>query len=964
MSFLNKVPPIVYVSSWSASAGGGLASDYWKPKMDRSWIRLKDRTSDEYVKGIQSFMAVAKNYTDAEQKTLCPCRSCQNKNPKRKLDLIERHLRSNGFSPSYQVWVHHGEKLNLNDFLPHSNRQDEATSSMQHNEEPEPDEMFEMIDSLSLPIPIDNGSSGEPMERADEHSKRDDCPVCSEPRYIFHQGKGKKVAQKVLRYFPLKPRLQRLFMSKHTASAMRWHKDRHKDKRVETEDMLRHPTDAKGWKDFDGKYEQFARDPRNVRLGLATDGFNPFVNMSNSYSMWPVILIPDQGPRKRYRFVFRPLIDELKELWEVGADTFDASTGKSFQMHAAVILTINDFPAFGNLSSWSTKGYKACPVCNYESSSQRLRSKIGYLGHRRFLPRGHSWRRSKQFNGKSDLRPPPKELNGYDIVNQLEEFKHVELGKNPNRKSKKRKRSISDELNWVKKSIFFEFPYWEFLRIRHKLDVMHIEKNICDNIMGTLLNLDKKTKDTEKARLDLADMNIRSELHLKVLGDKCIKPRASYALTPEQRREFCKFLKSVKFPDGIFPPAFFDVMVHLAVHLTHEAKIAGPVNYNWMYPIERFLGSLKRFVKNKARPEGSIAEGYIVKESLTYCSLYLRGIETKFNREERKNDTSCDGHGKKGTSLPVFSQSACPISGTIYKQLSKKEIEMGHCKHMNELKAQSNVNLHQRQIQELPKWFKRHVLALRDKGSTDTTDELYFIACGPDSRVKSYSGCIVNGVRFFTKSRDDIRTTQNSGLVVEGEHEGKQVDFYGILSDILELKYVYPYRVMLFKCEWFDLDPKKKRVKKDYNLTCIDVSGRWYKDDPFVLADGRQAQQVFYLDDYKFGSNWKVAERMQHRHLWDVPELEEVEEIEETETYKTTEEAYQNNEVSTLLETVEEEDLDAREFSRHDAEAEVVDTPIDLNDNFIYDVESDEEDETAVEYIDSDVEVILSDDEM
>ncbi|MCL7038617.1 hypothetical protein MKW94_024680 [Papaver nudicaule] len=190
--------------------------------------------------------------------------------------------------------------------------------------------------------------------------------------------------------------------------------------------------------------------------------------------------------------------------------------------------------------------------------------------------------------------------------------------------------------------------------------------------------------------------------------------------------------------------------------------------------------------------------------------------------------------------------------------------------------------------------FTLQVLALRDKGSADATDELYSIACGPDSRVKSYSGCVVNGVRFFTKSRDDIRTTQNIGLVVDGEHEGKPISFYGILSDIIELQYLFPYKVTLFKCEWFDLDPKKKRVIKDHNLTCIDVSGRWYKDDPFVLADGQQAQQVFYLDDYKFGSKWKVAEKMEHRHLWDVPELEE---IEETETYRTTEEAYQHNEV-------------------------------------------------------------------
>lgn len=39
----------------------------------------------------------------------------------------------------------------------------------------------------------------------------------------------------------------------------------------------------------------------------------------------------------------------------------------------------------------------------------------------------------------------------------------------------------------------------------------------------------------------------------------------------------------------IFPPSFFDVMVHLAIHLAHEAIIAGPVRYRWMYPIERYF---------------------------------------------------------------------------------------------------------------------------------------------------------------------------------------------------------------------------------------------------------------------------------------------------------------------------------------------------------------------------------------
>ena len=106
------------------------------------------------------------------------------------------------------------------------------------------------------------------------------------------------------------------------------------------------------------------------------------------------------------------------------------------------------------------------------------------------------------------------------------------------------------ELNWTKRSIFFELEYWPKLKLRHNIDVMHVEKNVCDNIVGTLLNIDGKTKDTNKARLDLADMNIRKELYLQVQGNKLVKPHACYTLTRDERKEFCKLIKSIKFPDG------------------------------------------------------------------------------------------------------------------------------------------------------------------------------------------------------------------------------------------------------------------------------------------------------------------------------------------------------------------------------------------------------------------------------
>ena len=99
-------------------------------------------------------------------------------------------------------------------------------------------------------------------------------------------------------------------------------------------------------------------------------------------------------------------------------------------------------------------------------------------------------------------------------------------------------------------------------------------------------------------------------------------------------------------------------MVHLAVHLPEEALLRGPVQYGWMYPVERRLYTLKRYVRNRARPEGSIAEAYIADECLTFCSRYMDDVETIFNRKPRNIGFSDEeaygvdvfGHGVNFTS--------------------------------------------------------------------------------------------------------------------------------------------------------------------------------------------------------------------------------------------------------------------------------------------------------------------------
>lgn len=88
--------------------------------------------------------------------------------------------------------------------------------------------------------------------------------------------------------------------------------------------------------------------------------------------------------------------------------------------------------------------------------------------------------------------------------------------------------------------------------------------------------------------------------------------------------------------EKIFPPSFFDIMEHLPIHLADEALIAGAVIFQWIYPIERYLFTLKEYVRNRACPEASIAKGYLMEECMNFCTQYLNDVESKFNRPLRK----------------------------------------------------------------------------------------------------------------------------------------------------------------------------------------------------------------------------------------------------------------------------------------------------------------------------------------
>ncbi|XP_073153400.1 uncharacterized protein [Henckelia pumila] len=563
-----------------------------------------------------------------------------------------------------------------------------------------------------------------------EYEDMNSCPTCGMSRWKMGQKDTIKegVPAKVLWYFPPIPRFVRMFRNKEFSKELTWHAD----KRL-NDGYLRHPADAPSWKLVDHKWPNFAADSRNLRLAISADGINPHGMMSSTYSCWPVLMITYNLPpwlcmKRKFMMLtmlisgpkqpgndidvyLAPLIDDLKFLWDTGVEAYDAYRQETFSLRAVLLWTINDFPAYGNMSGCIVKGYHACPICGEETYSTRLKHsrKMSYTGHRRFLPANHPYRRQrKAFNGYQEFNPAPKPLSGDEVLKKFDGI-HCHWGK-----MRKKIQSTKDDVkpSFKKKSIFFELEYWKHLYVRHVLDVMHIEKNVCESLLGTLLDIPGKTKDGIAARLDLAEMNLRTDL-APVMGEKkSFLPAACYTLTKDEKRKILNSLCGMQLPtcyssnvknfvsmkdlklvglkshdyhtlmqqllpvairgvlpkhvrDSItrlcfffnelcnkvmdpskldelqreiviilcllekyFPPSFFDIMIHLTVHLVREVKLCGPVWYRYMYPFERYMKILKGYVRNRNRPEGCMAECYIAEEAVEFCSDYLGSFHT------------------------------------------------------------------------------------------------------------------------------------------------------------------------------------------------------------------------------------------------------------------------------------------------------------------------------------------------
>ena len=94
-------------------------------------------------------------------------------------------------------------------------------------------------------------------------------------------------------------------------------------------------------------------------------------------------------------------------------------------------------------------------------------------------------------------------------------------------------------------------------------------------------------------------------------------------------------------------------------------------------------------------------------------------------------------------------------------------------------------------------------------------DELHDLSCDFDEMVNDYILYIIGGMRFYIRELEIQRWIQNSGIATIGYEGEEEIDYYGVLVDIIELKYGSSNSVLLFQYEWWDISNKKIGIHID-----------------------------------------------------------------------------------------------------------------------------------------------------
>jgi hypothetical protein len=143
----------------------------------------------------------------------------------------------------------------------------------------------------------------------------------------------------------------------------------------------------------------------------------------------------------------------------------------------------------------------------------------------------------RYFDNTVEKDSAPKWYTGKLLFEMVKNIQIV-FGKGTIKEQKRKKTPTSTDMPFKTQSIFFMYlPYWKDLETCHNINLMHVTKNVFNNIIGTLMDILRKTKDRVKSRNDLVQFGLRPELHpmLRANGKHYLPP-ASYSLTVEEKK--------------------------------------------------------------------------------------------------------------------------------------------------------------------------------------------------------------------------------------------------------------------------------------------------------------------------------------------------------------------------------------------------------------------------------------------
>ncbi|XP_021602598.1 uncharacterized protein LOC110607753 [Manihot esculenta] len=298
---------------------------------------------------------------------------------------------------------------------------------------------------------------------------------------------------------------------------------------------------------------------------------------------------------------------------------------------------------------------------------------------------------------------------------------------------------------------------------------------------------------------------------------------------------FCKL-------ERVFSPSLFDSMEHLPIHLAYEASIAGPVQYQWMYPFERYLRKLNNNVKNKTRVEGSICNAYLVEEASAFFAHYFEAhVITR--------------HQKVPCNLPEL------VTDVDVPERVKS--------------AQPNITnavVDGKLEREFAEWFYKYAHDLQNNIDNQFMKDL---SKGPLRSVTTFDGYIVNGCKFNTIKGSLNRNIMNFGICIKGSnYSSEESDYYGQLVEVLRLEYpgLPIKRTVLFNCDWFDPTPNTgTKIHREYRIVDVNDKQRFNKYEPFVLTF--QATQVVYPSKHRDKNDWRVVMKVKGRPVVEVTDI-------------------------------------------------------------------------------------------